>query len=198
MVRSAEHHSAERHSAERHSTAPLGSVVRGLALVSLLVVMTAVAAAPASAEQRLGVGLHYYRAIDDLADDGFDDIDQDGLAGIISYQFVPGGLISFGIDLEIYPDGFGGSTETSFAPIGWVFIGGSGLYAGAGIGITIAEDFESDTSDPFYVGRIGYDLELIAGVRIDVNLNYRADAFSELDDASTDAITAGAVIRFTF
>ena len=47
----------------------------GLALALLLVT----AATPSLAgEHRLGLGVHYWRAVSDLADDGFD-IDRDGL-----------------------------------------------------------------------------------------------------------------------
>ena len=43
------------------------------------------------------------------------------------YQFVPedflGGLFRFDVDLEVYADGYGGSDETAFAPVGYITIG---------------------------------------------------------------------------
>ena len=43
-----------------------------------------------------------------------------------------------------------------------------------------------------------FDLLLLPRLRLDINANYRADAFSALDQADTDAITLGASVRFSF
>ncbi|NJL27383.1 MAG: porin family protein [Thermoanaerobaculia bacterium] len=169
-------------------------------LVSRLFLLTAavamlVASAPAQAEgHRFGVGLHYWRALDDLAEDGFD-VDESGLAGIVSWQY--GAFIRFEADLEIFPEGFGGSTDTAISPLVFVVVG-SDLYAALGAGVTWSQDLEGDFSDPFWVARVGWDWDLLPKISLDLNLNYRFDAFSELDDVQSDAITAGAIVRFSF
>ena len=152
-------------------------------------------AAPAHAEgHRLGVGLHYWRAIDDLVEDDFE-LDESGLAGIVSYQY--GSFIRFEVDLEIFPDGFGGSTDTAVSPQVFVVVG-SGIYGALGTGVTWSQDLEGDFSDPFWIARVGWDLDLLPKVILDLNLNYQFDAFSELDEVQSDAITAGVIVRFAF
>ena len=147
----------------------------------------------AAAEHRIGIGAHFWKTVDDLADDGFDDIEEDGLAWVVSYQYLPRGLLNFEIDLEYYDDGFGGSTEGSWAPIGFVLLGNR-IYVGAGVGVTVLDGLD-DVSDPFYVGRVGYQIDLLGALRLDINANYRANAFSELDEADTDAVTLGVHLR---
>lgn len=51
-------------------------------------------------------------------------------------------------------------------------------------------------SDPFYAARVGLDFVLLPRIHLDVNLNYRAGTFDELDEASSDTITLGAALRF--
>ncbi|MEM9593479.1 MAG: hypothetical protein AAGD06_04425 [Acidobacteriota bacterium] len=149
-----------------------------------------------AAEHRLGLGAHFFKTLDDLADDGFDDVEEDGFAYLASWKVVPGGLIHFQVDVEYYPDGFGGSTSSAFAPTAFVGVGGT-FYAAAGVGVTVSSDFQDDVSDPFFAGRVGWELDLLPGISVDLNLNYKAGAFDELEDASTDAITLGAMVRFT-
>ncbi len=163
-----------------------------LAMLALLLTTTAVAPA---AEHRAGIGLHYWTAIDDLVSDDFD-IDEDGLTGILSYQYRPGGLLSFELDLEIFPDGFGGSDDTTVSPIAFVLVG-KGLYAGVGIGVSLSDDFGGSMSDPFYAARIGLELTLLPRIHLDLNINYRADAFSELEEVQSDALTLGAILRYS-
>lgn len=170
-----------------------------LPLSSLLILICALLAlaAPAAADEprhSFGVGAHYWTAVDDLVSDDFA-IDEDGLAGVLSYQFRPGGLIAFELDVEIFPDGFGGADSTAFAPAAFVLVG-HGLYGGVGVGVTVSDDFEDNVSDPFYAARVGFVLQLLPRLRIDINANYRADAFKDLGDVDSDAITLGAILRF--
>lgn len=153
-------------------------------------------AAAHAGEHRLGVGAHFWKTVDDLADDGFSDIEDEGYAWVFSYQYLPGGLLRFEVDVEYYDEGFGGSADAAFSPIGFVLIGGDTLYAGVGLGVTFSDGLEDDVSDPFYAARIGLDFALLPGLSVDVNANYRANAFSDLDEADTDAVTLGAVLRF--
>lgn len=161
----------------------------------LVIVIACAVSAPAMAgEHLLGGGIHYWRTIDDLAADDFD-IEEDGQAYVLSYQYRPAGLFSFEIDAEYFEKGFGGSTDAAFSPQAYIVFG-HGWYAALGGGVIYSSSFEDEVSDPFYAAKIGWDLVLVPRVHIDVNANYRFDTFSELDQASTDTITLGALLRF--
>ncbi|HSF40973.1 MAG TPA: hypothetical protein VLT87_14350 [Thermoanaerobaculia bacterium] len=162
----------------------------GLAVAALFYV------APAgAAEHRLGGGVHYWQTVDDLADEGFDSIDDEGRSLVLSYQYVPAGLVKLQIDAEYFDEGFGGSTQEAISPQLYLLVGGR-LYAGVGVGMTYSEDFEDSWSDPFYAARVGLDLVLLPRTHLDLNANYRSNAFSQLDEADTDTVTLGAVLRF--
>lgn len=173
------------------------TTVRNISWMLAAVLVLGLFAAPAAwaGEHKIGVGVHYWRALDDLEDDGFD-IDEDGLAGLLSYQYLPGGLLRFEIDIEYFPDGFAGAQDEAFGPIVFLLVGGS-LYGGVGVGITYSDELEGDFSDPYYAARVGFNLSILPGLDLDINANYRADAFNDLDEASSDAITLGAMLRFS-
>ena len=172
-----------------YATFPL----RRRAWVALALFGALISLPAAAAEHRFGIGVHYWDAIDDVIGDGFD-IDEDGVTGILSYQYRPGGLLSFELDLEIAPEGFGGSNDVTFSPTAFVLFG-KGLYVGVGIGLSFASDLQDNVSDPFYAARVGFNFLLLPRISLDVNANYRADAFNELDDFDSDALTLGAIIR---
>lgn len=165
----------------------------------LLLAALAVALAPAAgaADHSLGLGVQYWKSLDDLVDDEFDDIelDEDGFSYVASWRIAPEGIFSFEIDLEYSEDGFGGSTEESFTPLAFLLVG-HGLYAGVGVGQTYSDGLEGDHSDLFYAARLGWELALLPGVSLDLHANYRSDAFETLDQASSDGITLGAIARF--
>jgi hypothetical protein len=163
------------------------------ALLAALVLISAGAAS--AGEHRLGVGLLYFDATDDLGNGGLD-INDDGTAGVLSYQYRPGGFLSFELDLEFAPDGYAGSNDSTVSPVAWVLFG-KGLYVGVGAGISFSSEFEDDVSDPFFAARVGFNFLLLPRTRLDVNVNYRADAFEGLGGADSDAITFGAILRFT-
>ena len=170
---------------------------RPLMISSLLIgFILVLAPAAQAAEHKIGFGAHFWRTVDDIADDGFDNIDDDGFAGVFSYQYVPESLLYFEFDVEYFGDGFGGSDDTAITPMAFVLVG-RGLYGGVGVGLTFADSFVDDVSDPFFAARIGFQFSLVPNIQFDINANYRADAFNELDGADTDAITLGAVVRFT-
>ncbi len=158
-------------------------------IVSILGLLPATEAA--AADHRLGIGAHFWKTVDDLGGDFGDGIEDDGLSWVLSYQYIPKGLFRFELDLEYAGDGFGGAADSTLSPVGYVLFGG-GLYGGLGIGVTV----DDGTSDPFYAARVGYQFNLLAGIRLDLNANYRANAFSGLGDFDTDAITVGAIVRF--
>lgn len=165
-------------------------------LVLLLILIAGLGGGSATfaADHRLGLGLHYWQSLDDLAKD-FPGVEDSGVSWIGSYQVDPVGPLKFLVDLEFFPDGFGGSREGAWSPQAYVLVGGK-FYGGVGIGTTFASSFENNRSEAFYIGRVGFDFTLLPRVRIDVNLSYRADAFNELEDFESDALTLGAVVRF--
>lgn len=166
-----------------------------MAILAMLACATLGAAPAEAGEHRLGVGAHFWKTVDDIVDDAsIGDIEDDGYAFVLSYRYVPGGLVFFQVDVDYYADGYGGSTETAYTPMGFVGVGRD-WYVAAGIGVTITDDF---TSDHFYVGRIGWDLDLLPGISLDMYASYEIDAFKEIDQLRSDATTLGAVVRFTF
>lgn len=148
-----------------------------------------------AADHKLGLGALFYKTLDDFVDDGFDDIEEDGYAFVLSYRYEPEGIFFLEIDAEYYESGYGGSTDGTLTPV--VFLGvGSGWYAAVGIGASYSGDFEDNVSDTFWAGRIGWQKAILPGISLDLNFNYRADAYEALEDASTDAINFGASFRF--
>lgn len=157
-------------------------------------VLSGLSAAPAAAEQRLGVGLHYWRTLDDLA--GGDDIDRDGLAGLLTYQYAPIGLFKVQVDLEYFDSGFGGATEAAYSPQVYLVVGGK-IYGAVGVGVLYSDSLEDNVSDPFYAFRVGSDFVILPRVHLDVNANYRTSEWDQID-ADTDTVTLGAAVRFAF
>ena len=188
--------------ASRFSSIPCLSLARPLAqrigLVLLLSVFIACLGQPVlAAEHSIGLGAHFFSTLDDLADDGFDDIEDDGYAYVVSWKIEPEGIFFFEIDAEYYPDGFAGATDATLVPSAFLGVG-HGLYAAVGLGVAYSDDFTDDVSDPIWTGRVGFDWSILPGLSLDMNANYRAGAFDELESASTDAITIGASIRISF
>ncbi|MCB9377622.1 MAG: hypothetical protein H6511_02510 [Holophagales bacterium] len=165
-----------------------------LALTALLV---GFAGSAEAGQHRLGFGFHWWKTVDDLAGDRFNDIESDGVSQVFSYQYLPGGLIKLEADVEYFKDGFGGSTSSAWSPQFFVLFG-SFVYAGVGVGITNSSSFESDWSDPFYAARAGFDLLLLPKLHLDLNANYSFDAWSELENVDTETLTLGAIARFSF
>lgn len=168
-----------------------------LTVLFLAILLCALPAAAESAQKhRLGGGVHYWVTLDDIDVDNFD---ESGAAWMLSYQYVPGALLKFEADLEIFPSGFGGSEEAVFAPQAFVLLG-SGLYGGLGVGAFHADgDF---SNDPFFVLRAGFDMEVVPGLHLDLNANYTFPDFDDIKDVpdtiDTDTITLGAMMRLGF
>ena len=146
------------------------------------------------AEQRFGGGIHYWTALGDIEVDNVN-IDESGTSFLASYQWVPGGPISFEVDLEYFSDGFGGGDSQALAPQAFVLLGG-GLYGGLGIGVTYNDELKGNNiSDPFYTARVGLDIEILPRIHLDLNANYLFDSFDKIDGADEDSITLGAIGR---
>ena len=161
-------------------------------LIALAIGLGASASASA-AEHRFGVGEMYWRSLDDLSSAGIED---DGLAPYLTYQYVPEGIFKLELDLEYYSKGFGGSDAAAYSPVGFVLVE-LGIYAGLGVGVTVSDGLTDNVSDPFYAARVGYDFAIIPRVHLDLNANYRAGSFKELEDYDQDSLTFGAAARVT-
>ncbi|KAB2961338.1 MAG: porin family protein [Thermoanaerobaculia bacterium] len=174
---------------------------RFLRTASLALLTVSLTAVPALAgEHRIGFGYHYFETLDDIEIDDLGAIEDSGNSIVVSYQYLPGGLLRFEADIEYWEDGFGGVTgEEAYAPQIYL-LAGRGFYGGVGVGMTQSDGFFSgdDWSDPWYAARVGVDLLLLPRIHLDINANYRADAFNDLDQAESDAITLGASVRFGF
>ena len=162
-----------------------------------LCLLTLLALPAAAADHRIGGGFHYWRTIDDLRDEGFDEIDDSGLAEVVSYQYVPGGLIKLEIDVEYFDDGFGGSLEATYSPQVYLVVG-SFVYGAVGTGVLVSDGFEDNVSDPFLAAKVGIDTLLLPKLHLDVNANYRFDDWNQLNDADTDTVTLAALVRLSF
>jgi len=172
--------------------------MRNKLIAIALLGLAAVAVAPAQAgEHRLGFGFHYWKTIDELDDEGFDDIDDDGLSQVFSYQYLPNPVLRWEIDVEYFDSGFGGATERAYAPQVFLLFG-RGIYGGLGVGATYSSGLADDWSDPFYAARAGLDLLLLPKIHLDINANYRFDAWKQLEDVDTETLTLGAIARFSF
>ena len=163
--------------------------------LTLVVVVSVVGTQSAEAEvhHRIGGGVHYWTALDDI---DVDDVDESGLAYVISYQLRPASLIKFGIDLEMLPEDFGGAPDPVYAPQAYVILGG-GIYAGLGIGGYYTDgEFAEDL---FYNLRAGLDFALLPLLYLDINLNYRFEEWDDIktvdEDVSSDTLTIGAALR---
>lgn len=149
----------------------------------------------AEAEHGLGAGVHYWVTLDKFEDA---DIDDKGFGGLISYQYLFGGLFRVEADLEILQEGFAGSTSTVYTPVGYLLLG-RGIYGGVGIGMGYSDGEWAD--DPFYALRAGFDINILPKFYLDINANYRFInwRFDEVkEDIDLDTVTLGAVLRFAF
>ena len=146
-----------------------------------------------AAEHRVGLGVHYWQTVDDLI--AGEDLEDDGVSFLLSYQYVPKrGLFRFEFDLEYFSDGFGGSADSAISPVVYVVVG-KPFYVAGGLGVTFSSGLEDDPSDPFFTGRVGYLFDLLPGLALDVNANYRTNAFEQLGDFDVDTFTLGAIVR---
>ncbi len=143
---------------------------------------------------RLGAGLHYWAAIDDI---DTDNVDEDGLAGIISYQYKPPTLIGFQFDLELADKELTGKSKMEYSPQAYVLIGNF-IYAGVGVG---THYYDGEFSNPFFGLKAGFLLELLPHIFLDINANYRFDNWdydAVREDIDTDTVTLGTIVRLEF
>ena len=152
------------------------------------------AAKPAKAGDskfRLGLGANYWVAIEDINDQGFDN---NGLSGLVTFQYVPTSFFKLELDVELRPDGFLGSTQSVWLPQTYLLLGNF-IYAGAGVGMYYTDG--GFQNDPFFAFRGGIDIP-IGQFHVDINANYRFEGSLDSSDISSDTIFLGAAVRYGF
>ncbi|MGD9781115.1 MAG: hypothetical protein AB7V14_03075 [Kiritimatiellia bacterium] len=159
-----------------------------LAVLVLFVLPAAQAEGPA---HRIGAGVNYWMALDDLDED----FDENGLSYLASCQYWPT-LIGLEADVEFLPDLFG---KDAIAPAAYLLVGGT-LYAAAGAGIVNYDGEWAD--DPFFAFKAGLNLEILPSAYLDVSGSYRFNGEIDLGDAveaiDTDTVFLGAALRLGF
>lgn len=151
-------------------------------------------AASSALEHQVGFGLHYWTAVEDLEDEGFD-LDESGTSAYGLWRVGFPGPLAVELDLEYFDDDFAGADGSALSPQLFLLVGGF-LYGGVGVGVTIADLPDGDdVSDPFYAARLGLSIPIFVRLRLDLNANYQADTYSNLADADSDSITLGAALR---
>lgn len=168
------------------------------AVLLLLAIGVALGAAPAFAgEHRFGAGVHYWKNLEEIGNDLPDfNVDEDGLTGVLSYQYVAG-LMRFELAAEYFEAGFQGAEDWAVSPQAYVLIG-RGIYGGVGVGVTYADFAGDDWSDPYFIAKAGFDMLLLPKIHLDINADYRFANWEEIDNYDTETITLGATVRFSF
>ena len=151
-------------------------------------------ALPASAlaqNPMFGIGVNYWRAIDDVR---VNDIDRDGLGYVVSLSERQE-LFGVVLEVEHAPDGRGVSPKSVTSPELLVTVGGL-LWAGVGIGIDYTDG--SFASKPFYDFRAGVRIELLP-LPIEGFVNYRFNDWQDSSlfrDIDSDTLIIGLRLHF--
>jgi hypothetical protein len=161
-----------------------------LVMCGILVAMVPAARAEDS-KFRLGLGANYWIAVEDI---DISEVDENGLSGLVTFQYVPNSFVKVQLDVELRPEGFLGSSETVWLPQTYVLLGNF-IYAGAGIGMYYTDGSFQD--DPFFAFRAGIDFPL-GPIHLDVNANYRFEGKLNGSDIGTDTVFLGAAVRYGF
>lgn len=168
-------------------------------LLALLLLALAAGLTPASAaEHYIGGGARFFRTLNDVEIDNIGKIDVDGNSLIVSYLAAPAGAFKIEFDIEYFGHGYGEQTGEIISPQLLVLVGGK-LYGGVGAGIQYVQDnlIGNDTSDVFYIARLGLLFSMLPKFKLDLNANYQTDVFDKVfNGASSNSITLGAIVRF--
>ena len=144
---------------------------------------------------RLGGGVRYWTVIEDI---DTDDVDENGLAYILSYQYQMAGFFKLESNVEFLGEGYAGSDDYVISPQVY-FLVGRGLYGGLGIGINLSGgDFDDNA---YFALRAGIDLEILPSIFLDINGNYRFEDWNSdgvKEDISTDTVALGIIMRLEF
>ena len=145
----------------------------------------------AEAGTRIGAGLTYWHALDDI---DLKEFDQNGASWFVTYQSGGVGLIKWEADFEMMPEGFMASPKTVYAPQVYAVLGKT-ITAAVGIGWYYSDGDWAD--QPFYALRAGMEFILLPKISLDITANYRFTKWGELEgeDIDTDTIMLGAALR---
>lgn len=156
----------------------------------VLMVVSGAALQAGAQESRLGGGVNYWRVVEDVDEE----FDEDGISWLVSYQYCPAELFRVEADVEIFPDGLLGVGDTAYGPQAFAILGGA-IYAGVGVGIYYQEEW---ADDPFYVLRVGVDLEVLPdALHLDLYGRYQFTEWGDID-IDTDTVILGGAVRFEF
>lgn len=169
---------------------------RGIMAAMVIGMLVAVTGVQAADDSRVGVGVNYWRVLDDL---DHSTMDKGGMSWLLTYQHRVASLLRLEADLEVYADDFMGIDDTILAPQAYLVLG-MGLYGAFGVGILYADgDFADDV---FYALRGGLELETFPRWYLDLNVNYRFAEGPSLNDVTHDidgdTLTLGAAFRREF
>ncbi len=162
-------------------------------VLALMVLAATLQNAEAEVKHRIGAGVHYWRSVKSI---DLDDVKEDGMAYLLTYQLRPASLIKFGVDVEMLPKEYAGAGKAVYAPQVYAVLG-STLYAALGVGTYFSDgDFSKDV---FYNLRAGLDFSLLPFIHLDIHANYRFENWDDIktvdDDIRSDTITLGAAVR---
>jgi len=166
------------------------------ALVGLACMLAAGIGGRAQAEvkHRFGAGARYWMAVSKVKPDN---VDQEGVSWLLTYQLQPVSMLRIEADVEMMPESFGAFAapgQDVYAPQVYLLVG-MGLYAGVGAGTYYVDGEFWDK--PFYGLRAGLDLMIVPHLYLDINGNYRFEKWNELNgqDISEDTVFLGAALR---
>jgi len=141
-----------------------------------------------------GLGVHYWRNVDD---GGLNRVHEDGAAWVAGYQYRIARMLAVQSDMEMYPRRFIAAESKVYAPVVYL-LAGAGIYGGLGTGVYISDGERSQS--PFYVTRTGLELQLVPQASIDLSLNYRVASFSDIggmfDDLDFQSISMAVMVRY--
>lgn len=166
-----------------------------LFIVSLSLCSSLCCLTVAKAGSRIGAGLTYWHALDDI---DFEDVDfdRDGASWYATYQSRGDYLVGWEADFELMPEGFMGSRKTVYAPQAYLIVGRS-LSGAVGIGWYYSDGDWAD--QPFYALRAGMEFTLLPKIYLDLSANYRFTKWGALKDSEvdidTDTIMLGVAVR---
>ena len=140
-----------------------------------------------------GAGAQYWKTVDEI---DLDNVEEEGLSWIATYQYRPFWLAALEMDVEMLPDGFRGAPERVFAPQAYAILG-KGLYAALGIGVYYTDGEFAD--DPFYAARAGVNVEVLPRLYLDAYGIYRFEQWEEIEELDekidSDTVMAGLALR---
>ncbi|HEY7216700.1 MAG TPA: hypothetical protein VIC28_18910 [Thermoanaerobaculia bacterium] len=163
--------------------------LRGLLGAALLL-----AAGPvAGIENRIGIGVHLWTPAGELRENPLA-MDENEVTGLVSYQLVLCRPLKLQVDLEYFPNGFGGTGIVFVFPQGFIVLGDRWYLAG-GAGWFYSTRILGKTSDVVYLARVGTDRPIRPRLHLDVFAERRAPEVNDLTRLDEDTFSFAAVLR---